>query len=162
MNETDQTSASTQQLRREEKRPNLIEVRRVVKEPEHQPKRPGAALLLRWSNGCDVEIPSTALRKACPCASCLEKRGDSTHSRPLSSSPDAPSPGAPSPETRRSSLLRVVQSDFSSETDLAELWPIGNYAIGMRWGDRHDTGIYSYEHLWQLSQSVLATREQSA
>jgi DUF971 family protein len=34
--------------------------------------------------------------------------------------------------------------------DLLEIKPVGNYALGLEWGDHHSSGIYSFEFLYQL------------
>lgn len=99
----------------------------------------GAGLAISWSDGSRVELSSKALRDNCPCASCLEKQGDSSHAQPLR-------PGK--------SLLKVINSTLDEELDLQEVWLVGNYALGMRWGDRHDSGIYTFSSLYQLSQKA--------
>jgi len=29
---------------------------------------------------------------------------------------------------------------------------VGNYALGLGWGDQHDTGIYSFDYLYRLGE----------
>ena len=96
----------------------------------------GRGLSVCWSTGEVTFLSSKILRTNCPCASCEEKRGNISHQKPLSSKKD--------------SLLRIVQASEEQETDLVEVWSIGNYAIGMRWGDQHNTGIYSFQFLREL------------
>lgn len=96
------------------------------------------ALLVRWSDATTTEIPSEALRKSCPCASCKEARGDSSHSSPL---------------TGRKALLRVVESTRDEELQLTEVRLVGNYAVGLTWADGHDTGIYPFDMLQQLGRA---------
>ena len=38
----------------------------------------------------------------------------------------------------------------AENTDLAHVAVVGKYALGLTWGDGHDTGIYSYRWLRQL------------
>ncbi len=38
--------------------------------------------------------------------------------------------------------------------DLNKLELVGNYAMQVRWGDGHDTGIYSWEYLQQLEETL--------
>ncbi len=38
----------------------------------------------------------------------------------------------------------------AANTDLDQISQVGNYALQMHWGDGHDTGIYTYDHLRQL------------
>ena len=34
--------------------------------------------------------------------------------------------------------------------DLRDLEPVGNYALGLTWGDTHNSGIYTYQYLHDL------------
>jgi len=38
----------------------------------------------------------------------------------------------------------------AENTELTNVSVVGRYALGLRWGDGHDTGIYSYDYLRQL------------
>lgn len=38
--------------------------------------------------------------------------------------------------------------------DLREIQPVGNYAVGLTWGDLHSTGIYSFAFLWKLGELI--------
>lgn len=101
---------------------------------------------LTWSDGRTNTIDSLKLRRLCPCASCLEARGEgAAHEKPLSA--------APSPENRPSgkSLLQVVKSSAEEETRIDKIWSVGSYALGIRWGDKHDSGIYTWDYLREIS-----------
>jgi DUF971 family protein len=99
----------------------------------------GKGVLIRWSDGSTSELSSSVLRTQCPCAMCREKRGEGSHDTPLT----------PAPQKKRS--LSIVQNSLSEELDLTQVWPIGNYALGIRWGDGHDTGLYTFEYLRELT-----------
>lgn len=100
-------------------------------------KRNGTAgLTIKWSDNLISELTSEALRRNCPCAECREKRGDDTHAKPL---------------TGKKRSLMIVESSLEQELQLEQIWAIGQYAIGIRWGDGHDSGIYSFEFLRQLA-----------
>jgi DUF971 family protein len=45
----------------------------------------------------------------------------------------------------------VIESTIAEETDLREIWGVGQYALGMRWGDGHDSGIYTFTYLRELA-----------
>lgn len=109
-----------------------------------------AALRITWSDGLLVEIASRLLRVECPCAECREQRGDTSHAKPLSSP--------------KKSSLRVIEASADEQIRLLEVWGVGNYAIGMAWGDGHRSGIYSFAQLRELSerQSVKATPSTAA
>ena len=76
-------------------------------------------------------------RRECPCAACKEKRGDTTQAKPL---------------TGKKRSLAIVDSSIKEETALQEIWGIGQYALGMRWADGHDTGIYPFSYLYELGE----------
>jgi DUF971 family protein len=46
----------------------------------------------------------------------------------------------------------VLQHTIEEELDLQEIWGVGQYALGMRWGDGHDSGIYPYSLLFELGK----------
>jgi DUF971 family protein len=92
----------------------------------------GIGLEITFSTGEVVTLSSKELRINCPCATCVEKR--------RVSAPPSPRPA-----------LRVLSSTPAEELDLAEVFSIGNYAIGIRWGDRHDSGIYTFELIRELA-----------
>lgn len=112
-----------------------VKIKRLTAEGEK-----GIGLEITWSNQQIQIIENDLLRKNCPCATCLEARGNSSHHKPLT-------------PTKKSSFLKVVDATFEESTDLKEIWLVGNYALGIRWGDKHDTGIYSFSLLATLSQS---------
>lgn len=99
----------------------------------------GIGLKITWSNNQTQIIETDLLRKNCPCATCNEARGSSGHNKPLS-------------PAKKSSFLKVVDATVEESTDLKEIWLVGNYALGILWGDKHDTGIYSFSLLATLSQ----------
>lgn len=99
----------------------------------------GSGLEITWSNNQTQIIPTDLLRKNCPCATCLEASGNSGHSKPLN-------------PQKKSSFLKVVDATVEESIDLKEIWLVGNYALGILWGDKHDTGIYSFSLLASLSK----------
>ncbi|MCB0329134.1 MAG: DUF971 domain-containing protein [Bdellovibrionales bacterium] len=94
-------------------------------------------LYITWELGKPAKlITSEMLRRACPCANCREERGDKSHSTPL---------------TPKRSMLTVVSHTRNEQLELSEIWGVGNYALGVRWGDGHDDGIYTFNLLAELS-----------
>lgn len=98
----------------------------------------GNGVRIRWSNNTLHSISSRVLRDHCPSAVSRAKRGETGHEKPLT--------------TGRSSLLRVVEHTTTEELNLVSIWSVGRYALGMRWGDGHDTGIYPYTLLHELGE----------
>jgi DUF971 family protein len=84
---------------------------------------PQHILEITWSDGHVSRFPTKLLRSLCPCAGCVDER---TGVRTLD------------PET------------VSTDIDIQEMDPVGNYAIRFRWSDGHETGIYSWEHLARI------------
>jgi DUF971 family protein len=69
------------------------------------------------------------LRDACPCATCREKRS-------------APPP----PPTE----LPILAPGTGGPVTIASMRPIGTYAYGIAFSDRHDTGLYTFDLLRTL------------
>lgn len=96
----------------------------------------GTGITVYWNNGSTSVLSAEKLRKDCPCAECQEKRGEAQHAKPL---------------LGRRVALRVISSTLDEALNLTAIWSIGNYAIGIKWGDGHSSGIYSWTVLSQLS-----------
>ncbi|NVB43374.1 DUF971 domain-containing protein [Pseudenhygromyxa sp. WMMC2535] len=79
-------------------------------------------LSITWEGGVTSVLPVPYLRGWCPCASCQG------HSNTVSFHP--------APESTR----------------VAALWEVGAYALGVRFEDGHDDGIYSWDWLWKISE----------
>ncbi len=94
-----------------------------------------SGIRISWSTGEVHEVSSKILRKHCPSATSRAERGDTSHEKPL---------------TGRG-LLRVVEHTENEQLQLEQIWAVGNYAIGMRWGDGHDSGIYHYDLLYKIA-----------
>ena len=100
-------------------------------------KRAGRdGLRIRWADGLESELSSETLRRECPCAECRERRGDDSHAKPL---------------TGKKRSLSIIQNTKEEQLGLQAIWGVGQYAIGIRWDDGHDSGIYTYELLAQLA-----------
>ena len=108
----------------------------------------GEGVEVQWSDSVTHLLTNELLRRQCPCAECRELRGEGAgHARPLT-----PVPGE---KKGKSSLLRVVEHEKQEELQLERIWGVGNYAIGMVWGDGHDSGIYTYYYLRELGEEML-------
>ena len=105
-------------------------------------KRTGeSGVTIRWSDGTTHTIPSSVLRPRCPCATCREAQGDTSHARPLTTAPP-----------KKKSLLKIVEHTLDEQLKLTQIWGIGNYALGMEWGDGHNSGIYPYQYLFEIGE----------
>lgn len=81
-------------------------------------------LSLTWSDGTQSSVPSRRLRQYCPCAGCVEEWTGK----------------------------RTFEVDTIPEgTKILEVQSVGNYAISFTFSDAHNTGIYQWEYLKELS-----------
>lgn len=135
----------TQQVNRVSS-PEPIKISRLTGSAAPDERPPGSGLQIEWSDGTTTALSSEMLRRNCPCASCREERGEGSHSQPLSAQP-------------RGGRLRVIAATGAEQTDLVQVWPVGNYAIGILWGDRHDSGIFSFGLLRELAGGLASSQE---
>jgi DUF971 family protein len=47
-----------------------------------------------------------------------------------------------------------IRYQAGGNEDLRDIEAVGRYALGLKWGDGHGTGIYSFEFLWRLGEFV--------
>jgi DUF971 family protein len=80
-------------------------------------------ITITWDDGHTSVYTLERLRDNCPCATCNEYRETTSALLPLY-------------EEGKYSLTAVHQ--------------VGSYAVQLRWGDGHDTGIFTFEYLRSL------------
>ncbi len=99
-----------------------------------QMRREGDGLRIEWSDGATTHATWRVLRKACPCASCLE---------------EAKKPADP---------FRILSHSEveAGDPEPVGMKPMGHYAYQIAWNDGHDTGIYTLESLRELSTVISA------
>jgi DUF971 family protein len=90
----------------------------------------GDFLAIRWNDGEESILSLEELRRACPCARCAGE-------------PDI---------TGRVHTLGPAPSYTEASFEVEGFEAVGSYAVALRWGDGHDTGIYSFEMLRRLGQ----------
>ncbi len=86
----------------------------------------GQELAIAWSDGTESFIALEAMRRACPCAACAGE-------------PDV-----------TGEVVRPRVNYGPGSFELMSWQTVGGYAIQPRWGDGHQTGLYSYALLRQL------------
>jgi DUF971 family protein len=95
----------------------MIEPIQIVEESESE-------ISIKWSDDADTRYSAAQLRRACPCAGCVNEW---TGEKML----DAAS----------------IPEDLSiTSTSI-----VGRYALNFHFSDDHDTGIYSFKYLRDLS-----------
>ena len=92
---------------------------------------PDSRLAITWSDGQRRLYTIRALREACPCATCREKRSQPADPFALPT-------------------LKQVQTE---PLRIAAMQPMGNYAYSIAFSDGHDTGIFAFDLLRQLGES---------
>jgi DUF971 family protein len=80
---------------------------------------------ITWADGHICEYSAPALRRACPCAQCVNEWTGERMLSPVS---------------------------ISEELKIVDLSLVGRYAINFKWSDRHETGIYSFQLLRELCE----------
>jgi DUF971 family protein len=88
----------------------------------------GQELAVRWDDGTEGYIRLEELRRACPCAGC---KGERDVMGQLHKGPDRP----------------LTPASFQ----LVKLVPVGGYALQPIWADGHNTGLFSFEYLRELT-----------
>jgi DUF971 family protein len=95
-----------------------VEPREIMQEGER-------SLRITWADGRVCHYDAPALRRACPCAQCVNEW---TGERVLR------------PET------------VAEELNIEDISIVGRYALNFRWSDGHQTGIYSFRLLRDLCE----------
>ena len=101
-----------------EKRGPAIEPREIKQEGD-------SGLRITWADNHVSHFTASGLRRACPCAQCVNEW---TGQRVLK------------PESIPEELI------------INDLSLVGRYAINFRWSDGHETGIYSFRYLRELDE----------
>ena len=102
-----------------ERRGPAIEPREIKQEGDSR-------LRITWADDFVCHYGAAELRRACPCAQCVNEW---TGQRVLQ------------PET------------VSEELMIADVSIVGRYALNFRWSDGHETGIYSFRYLREFCDS---------
>jgi DUF971 family protein len=103
-------------------------------------QRQGSGLLIGWSDGSCKMYTVAALRNACPCATCREKKSASVE----------PTPSA---KGIKGGLLPVISMQEARPLGIEHMRPVGNYAYNISFSDGHDSGIYTFEQLLELGET---------
>ncbi|HMS64091.1 MAG TPA: DUF971 domain-containing protein [Ignavibacteria bacterium] len=99
-----------------------------MNKPKKIRKTENNLLQIIWSDDSLSEIDLQTLRDKCPCVSCQG-------------------------ETVLFSSYIPIKSPFKAAGfyEIEKIETVGNYAVQITWKDKHNTGIYSWEYLKELS-----------
>lgn len=96
----------------------------MTSEPSYRPtiitKSDPGSLSIEWDDGGETRYSAAQLRKLCPCARCVDEL------------------------TGRALLDPETVPDGLTQADVRL---VGNYGLGVRFADGHDTGIYPFRML---------------
>ena len=99
--------------------------RRQAIEPTEISQESNSRLQITWADGRVCVYEAALLRRACPCAQCVDEwTGERT----------------------------LKPQAISDEIEIADLNIVGRYALNFRWSDGHETGIYSFQYLRGLCE----------
>ena len=95
----------------------MIEPRQIIEESDSE-------LSISWSDAAETKYNAADLRRACPCAGCIN-------------------------EWTGEKMLR--DENVSEDLSFSHITVVGRYALNFHFSDRHETGIYSFAYLRKLS-----------
>jgi DUF971 family protein len=84
----------------------------------------GGSLGVDWSDGNRTALPYRWLRGQCPCARCVDEW---------------------------TGVRTTGEADVPFDVEPVRVVSVGRYALRIDWNDGHDSGIYGYEYLRDLS-----------
>ena len=89
---------------------------------------------IEWSDGATTRLDHWILRGFCPCAVCQGHEGP----------------------------IRYVEPGENAESalQLRDVRRVGNYALGLGWGDGHSSGIYTFRYLRLLGSLADRPRDE--
>lgn len=108
-----------------ERRGPAIEPREIMQDGD-------ARLRITWADGRACEFDAPALRRACPCAGCVNEWTGERMLRPEA---------------------------ISDALAISDIEIVGRYALNFRWSDGHATGIYSFRYLRELCEQQESSDE---
>ena len=96
----------------------MIEPRQIIEESDSE-------ISINWSDDAETKYDAASLRRACPCAGCInEWTGE-----------------------------KILRADLVAEDlSFSSIAIVGRYALNFNFSDGHDTGIYSFNYLRQISE----------
>lgn len=99
--------------------------------PKKIKKTDNESLQIIWDDNNVSEITLTELRDKCPCVHCQG-------------------------ETVIFSSYIPIKSPFKAAGfyEIEKIETVGNYAVLITWKDGHNTGIYSWEFLWEITKKA--------
>ena len=101
----------------------MIEARQIIEESD-------AEISIVWSDETESRYNAAELRRACPCAGCVN-------------------------EWTGEKMLKA--ENVAEDLSFSSIAVVGRYALNFNFSDGHDTGIFSFQFLKQLTEKNLTT-----
>lgn len=94
--------------------------------PTQIEKHSSAEMKLAWNTGEAFAVPFAEIRFQCPCAVCVDEKTG----------------------------VRVLKREqIAADIRPVSVTPVGRYALQITWSDRHSTGMYGFDRLYEICQS---------
>ncbi len=90
-------------------------------------------IVIQWSDDRQTAYTAGQLRKACPCASCREKRKAKAED-----------------DAKPSGMLPVLSAAEAQPLEIAAMRPAGQYAYNIQFSDGHNSGLFTFDLLREL------------
>lgn len=94
----------------------MIEPVRIIEESDSE-------ISIEWSDGVEVRYSAPQLRRACPCAGCIDEW---------------------------TGTKRLDDLSVADDLSFKHISVVGRYALNFHFSDGHDTGIFSFAFLKKL------------
>lgn len=95
----------------------MIEPVQIIEESDRE-------ITIKWSDGAATTFDAVQMRRACPCASCVN-------------------------EWTGEKILK--DENIDEDLSFSNISVVGRYALSFNFSDGHDTGIYTFTFLRRLS-----------
>ena len=96
----------------------MIEPTQIIEESDRE-------ISIKWSDEAETKYDAAQLRRACPCASCVN-------------------------EWTGEKMLK--DENISEDLNFSSISVVGRYALNFHFSDGHETGIFSFQYLRKLSE----------
>lgn len=103
----------------------MVDVSGLQIEPREIKHEDDFNLRITWADGRECRFNAAALRRACPCAQCVNEWTGERMLKP---------------------------NTIADDLEIKALSLVGRYALNFQWSDGHQTGIYSFRYLRELCE----------
>lgn len=93
-------------------------------------------MTISWTDGSATRHLISELRKKCPCATCRAEREQLSK--------------------QKGPIIRIIKTEGPTvqQAQIIDYAPMGRYALAFTFNDGHNTGIYTYDFLREMSTAA--------